>query len=976
MKRVLEHQSLEQTWRDKFLEAQDVRIFMVMLSSEIVNLVIRLELVITEKQLKNIISLETLSGFIFEDLANSVGFILSRVCVYEMYSAKENNLLQGETSKLRFDYFLKKLCELDNKNAIFKKYQPLKKNIDSLFEQTYSTFCEFLTCLATDLDLIKIHFFDGASDLTIKHISAAGDRHRSGNRVMTLVFNEGKKLLYKPRSLKVDLIFQEFIAWINSLTGMNLYQLKVINREVYGWCEFVEYKPCKDELERQQYYTELGALLALTYFLNGSDIHAENIIAHGEHPVIVDYECFFIPKWSRVDDDRIEQRPLVSNSLILGYRTQVRPDFSGIDISGISVKQAQNSPYKSMSWEKSFTDEMRFIRTDTVIKEKQNSPFLSKENFKIQSYQQQLKDGFSKIYEAILHNKNATRSALERFKNCVIRVLLRSTLDYSKTLIESFHPELLFYSEKRDRHFDYLMEKQYRIDLEACYASEKDDMLEMNIPFFWCYSDGDIIFNGQNRPLNVLVQKTGFSCVQEMLKDILSQEDLALQLKLIDNVFKASWLTEKMEQNEVSEKERHGSNEVQPFFPYHPKAKIPGEVAYELLTMLEADQSFFQEKISWPTLAVLHDRVWTATFTSNSTLFNGNIGMAVVYATAARLFKCERFKKIAKKCIQGVNGQMLPLNDRMHYGVGAYSGLGGYLYGLKTCGELLDEPGYLNLIQNVVEHLPDIVAKDESLDIIGGAAGMILCLHDAQAYINSVTLKVAVQSCVNQIFKIYPDPAQLPKADFQASGQPLLGFSHGVSGFIYALQIARLYMSDDFIVDWIQKALAYERQYYSEENNNWPDFRSHEKSAHRPSGNDRRYITAWCHGAPGIFLSRLGLKLYGYQDRYIEIEMRQAVQNLMDCGFISNNYCLCHGILGNFDILLLAAKHGYVSYEQIHNIQEEILKRVNTDGMELNFGIGPLDIPSLMIGGAGVAYGLMRIAYFNEVSSLLFIAGN
>ena len=48
-------------------------------------------------------------------------------------------------------------------------------------------------------------------------------------------------------------------------------------------------------------------------------------------------------------------------------------------------------------------------------------------------------------------------------------------------------------------------------------------------------------------------------------------------------------------------------------------------------------------------------------------------------------------------------------------------------------------------------------------------------------------------------------------------------------------------------------AFAYERAHFDASEGNWPDLRD------EPGGTRRgqRYMTAWCHGAPGIALSRL-----------------------------------------------------------------------------------------------------------------------
>ena len=40
------------------------------------------------------------------------------------------------------------------------------------------------------------------------------------------------------------------------------------------------------------FYIRFGEILALSYILNATDLHMENLIAYGEYPVIIDLETF------------------------------------------------------------------------------------------------------------------------------------------------------------------------------------------------------------------------------------------------------------------------------------------------------------------------------------------------------------------------------------------------------------------------------------------------------------------------------------------------------------------------------------------------------------------------------------------------------------------------------------------------------------------------------------------------------------
>ncbi len=64
-------------------------------------------------------------------------------------------------------------------------------------------------------------------------------------------------------------------------------------REGYGWAEFVRHRYCADEAELAAFYRNVGHWLAVLRFTGGTDMHAENMIAAGPVPVIVDAETLF-----------------------------------------------------------------------------------------------------------------------------------------------------------------------------------------------------------------------------------------------------------------------------------------------------------------------------------------------------------------------------------------------------------------------------------------------------------------------------------------------------------------------------------------------------------------------------------------------------------------------------------------------------------------------------------------------------------
>src|SRR5262249_46306484 len=142
--------------------------------------------------------------------------------------------------------------------------------------------------------------------------------------------------------------------------------LKVLDRTRYGWVEFVRPESCVDLQEIRRFYERQGGYLALLYLLDATDFHAENLIAHGDHPVLIDLEALFHPhvRITAMADaaDLLARKALESSVLrtgLLPQRIWANDESDGIDISGLGSTPDQLTPYPTPQWEGGGTDEMR-----------------------------------------------------------------------------------------------------------------------------------------------------------------------------------------------------------------------------------------------------------------------------------------------------------------------------------------------------------------------------------------------------------------------------------------------------------------------------------------------------------------------------------------------------------------------------------------------------------------------------------------
>ena len=162
--------------------------------------------------------------------------------------------------------------------------------------------------------------------------------------------------------------------------------------------------------------------------------------------------------------------------------------------------------------------------------------------------------------------------------------------------------------------------------------------------------------------------------------------------------------------------------------------------------------------------------------------------------------------------------------------------------------------------------------------------------------------------------------------------------------------------------------IATERRYFNPEWGNWPDLRDRKELGEE--NNKDIYQVTWCHGAPGIGLARLH-SLEHLDDLQIRDEIHTALATTLAGGF-GGNHSLCHGDLGNLELLTEAYRRfGDPSWEnEARRIAGFTLVSIQRNGWISGVPLG-VENPGLMTGLAGIGYGLLRLAEPSRVPSVL-----
>jgi type 2 lantibiotic biosynthesis protein LanM len=899
------------------------------------------------------------------DLSAAFSIMIARACVLQMHTARVSNLLTGATPQQRFQCFIEQLKQPAIAAALLQKYPALITQIDIFITHYLTAKKEFFLRLRNDSAEIFSLFLANNKNYRLIELSAAGDRHRQGRSVAILTFADGeteKKVVYKPRSLAIDVAFQQFIDWFNQLSEIKLFTLRILNKSHYGWCEFISCAPCAAVNGIEDFYRRMGNWLMLVYLLNGSDLHFENIIAHGAHPVIVDYECFFKPFiLFKPSADLTLPRRLVTDTLFLPHKIQSSENYSGVDVSALGGAGGEKAPYRALQWKNSGTDAMRLARVTKKMLPSHNIPTLPGQNaIDPLAYQQYFLQGFVAAYHIILQQLPAllsNNSPLNIFKKTEVRILFRNTSDYGKLLLESYHPELLAQPHKRQAHFSWLNNALTdRPAADSIIAAELTDINAGNIPAFFCRSDAKIIFDSADKPVALPVLLSGWQCVQEQIKHSINSDDLQLQKILIANSFEAMALNRKSFPGDFLPPNTTFSLEK---YPLEERALL---LARKQLDHLLATHIVNRGRIFWPAVNIAAGAVWNPAFTDIN-LYNGVAGIMLAFAYGGFILNEPRYTALAQMCLSSLRLTLQAHGSKCFTTVGAFDGASGLIYAFGSLYKLWRDDALKIDIEHLCATLPEAIGNDIHLDIISGAAGCLASLLSVREIVNNSMVDPLLHICAHHILEKYPRPEQFPlTGNSQRRRKPLLGFSHGIAGIAWALARYHFLHPATHLKDWVSAALAYERKEFNAEKNNWPDFRRVKD----------HFVSAWCHGAPGIGLARCDMPNV-WRDNFLGDEIAGALQNIRQRGLV-RYHGLCHGNLGNLELLLQINLHqpSAENSQASLNYTTALIDAIEQQGARCELP-QPHATPGMMTGIAGVAYQLLRIAKPNVVPALLLL---
>ena len=784
------------------------------------------------------------------------------------------------------------------------------------------------------------------------------DAHNNGQTAAILSFGD-RKIVYKPRSLDGE---EGWNAIVNEVLNTRMKKAvlvpKIIKGDGYGFMEFIGSEDCSHTDEIQLCYERYGAILAIAHVIGTCDLHHENIIVSGAHPVVIDAEPLFRARLgiSQSGEDRLKFErnlslegldvkesvlelgilPLVMKSPL---KNEENEDIQAEHEIGALVPYGLESFYDMLPCAKD-SDDLQIRPIKVKASSFPNLPYLNGTVQLPKDYLDEIINGFTATYEYLEQHKDDFLSDdgfLKNFETAKIRMLARPTMDYTNILSRSLSPEVLNDYEARKELIktDLEITSCQRMDtIDGLLETELNSILGGDIPLF-------------ELPSNVLQYKA--SALLSTPLDCAKSRWQAMDS--FDKMLQVTSIKERLLQREKN------------VIANKPTTFQSGDL---LQHGLEIAASLYDAAISknkaphWVYTSYAPGFAATMAHIDRESLYEGAAGTALVLAEAGRLGGQREWQQLAVNVFDPLLNGEKPV--AVHRGAGIARGLGGLLYSMTRIAQSADSDQLLNTATTIAtQYAPEINEKEVLNEVLYGRAGLLLSLLslykvNPNARLLAIIDDIAITLKRNVISNSEEAYWQVP------NGKPLPHVSHGNSGIAMALARWAALRGDDAAAQIVLKAMQFDDNFWNEKEKGWDDARFLHLD------HDKKTNWSWCNGRSGAILSRLSIS----QALGIPFESNAMISDSIQAEKtdvledVSSG--LCCGTAGVIDAML-EVKHHCCNHHHIDATLEHAVKAIATKSPCSHYSTLT---SSLFTGSSSLAFSLMRAAKPDAVKSVLF----
>jgi lantibiotic modifying enzyme len=824
----------------------------------------------------------------------------------------------GDDGRVNLAAFAGRLSTPAGLAALFGEYPVLARLLGSASQLAIEAGLELVTRFAADRQAIVAELLGGADPGPAVAIEPGlGDRHRHGRSVAAVTFADGRRVIYKPRSLAAHIAFRQVADWVSQrVPGAGLEAPATVARPGYGWLEFVTARPLPAPSAAAGFYRRAGMLLAALYATHASDMHSENLIARGAVPVLIDVETLFHPDLpaqlvTAADPAAAALSASVQRTALLPYVTV--GENGALDQSGLGGGEGEGSAAS-------------------------NRPRLGGEALEPADYEAAVLEGFRLAYDAIAAEKADFGRLAESFGDIEVRAVARPTSGYARLISESTAPELLRDALDRDQALDVLREASAGQPLWASLVPyELHDLRNGDIPLLTSRPSTPDLWTSGGERLPGSVRRPGLRGALDKIA-VMGEIDRRDQ----EWVISAS----------LAARRPHGGHRAAGPVPgpVTATAAEPGRLLAaacglaDQIVAVAAPRRGDSERgrVNWLGLQLVEDTRWML-LPMGASLADGYLGVALFLAQLAELTGIDRYADVGRRAVSPLPELLHALGGRPELvravGCGGLSGLGGISYGLARMSVLLRDPDLARWAGAAAEMAAtaDLAA---SPGWTAGSAGCLAAMLSVRADTGSRPAGDLALVCADYLSEL----AGRTDGRCVPDGDPVpAGFAAGPAGVGWALSR-------------FATASAEPRYLVAARGAAWRATEGR-AAAGGPAG--------WCSGAAGLLLARIAPLA---EDSGLDAAVRALAERP-----VPRDLSACHGELGLAEALtVLAASGSKAAYRARRHRAGLILDLISRHGPYCGTP-GGIATPGLLNGLAGIGYGLLRLGFAERVPSALLL---
>lgn len=797
--------------------------------------------------------------------------------------------------------------------------------------------------------------------------SGVSDPHGGGRHVVVVGFDRDMRLVYKPRPMEIEARYQVLVATISShLYGDPLRRLTVLPREGYGYVEHVASEAADGAAAMTSFYRNAGRILAILYLVGATDCHWENMIAVGEHLVLIDAETLFegVPRPATDHLDTATSSAAsdsIANSVL---RTGMLPAWisvgprASIDLTALGVPGPETEGSRAPAWCFVNTDDMVWGERDIASRQPPCLPVSRGEPNPLSTHAEELLAGFEELI-AVLRRpvvRDEVRVCLQAFRGVRRRVVIRATRTYVLLQAQALALGALRDPDARALQLErlaraYIGEQEqpatWRL-LEHEIAALED----LDVPYFeGVVGRPDVLVRGEV-VIDAHYEREGLDEALQRL-DRLTDAETRWQGRLIRGAIAAH----RFQMGATAE----GEPSYIPLCADPPSADWRNHDARDVAKLIAADVLADPSgPPTWLTVALLTDATRVQLGLVPPGLYDGRAGIAAfLYDCDEREFADGVLRPVLEALDDDDPAQVRRFLQNIGLGLAGAGGLLRLFHYLTGANGM--QSGWDERASRTIAALSDeLLGADATSDLVSGIAGLAAPV----AAFHRTTPTQASGRVLATIGKLLLDRQDDIGGWALGFGHPaLLGLSHGASGIAVALAEIAVALEDDRYADAAARGLRFEGRHFDPATCNWPDLRK------GLGQNDRLAMRSWCHGAVGVALARLRMSelLHHHSDapRWSD-ELSTAIGGSIGAPLSPMDH-LCCGNIGRAVVISMAGQSTGNAEWQAEGVrisgQVATRARHRPEEYRLLLGIAGtsgLRLPGLMTGLAGIGMHMLH----------------